>query len=144
MGVLWQTIGRFHPVLVHFPLALVGLAVVAEGLLVVRKEPQFGDAARFMMTAAAWMGVPAAIAGFALSGAVTFEGDELHAFAIHRIAGIATPVLIVLAAGMAAGSRRSGQVWELFLYRIFLVLAAASAAVAGAKGGELVWGPFLR
>jgi hypothetical protein len=61
-------------------------------------------------------------------------------FAIHRIAGIATPVLAFLAAGLAAGVRRSGQIWELFLFRVVLVIAAAAAAIAAHHGGDLVYG----
>ena len=140
MAGLWESVGHFHPVLIHFPIALVFVALAAEFLLVLKKEARFGEAARFSVTAAAWISIPVAIAGFALASGTTFTEEEMGTFAIHRIAGIITPVLIFLAAGMDASARRSGQVWELFLYRVFLVLAAVSVAVAGAHGGKLVWG----
>jgi len=136
----WELAGHLHPFLVHFPVALVFLSVAAEVLLVVRKEARFGDAGRFMIAAAAWISIPAAIAGFALASGQTFTDEEVRIFAIHRIAGITTPVLIFLAAGMAASARRSGQIWELFLFRIFLALAVVSVAIAGVQGGQLVWG----
>ena len=34
-------------------------------------------------------------------------------------------------------ARRTGQIWELMLYRVFLAAAVAAVVVAGIKGGEL-------
>jgi len=119
---------------------LILTAVGTEAIAVARRDERLGDAARFMITAAAWLSVPAAVAGFARAGSVTIE-PELHAtFMVHRIAGIATPVLAFLAAGLAAGVRRSGQIWELFLFRVVLLIAAAAATIAGHHGAELVYG----
>ena len=73
---------------------------------------------------------------------MTFDATEQSLFAVHRVVGIATPVLVFLCAGLGAGVRRSGQIWELILYRVVLVLAAASAGAAGYYGGELVFGGF--
>ena len=135
-----DAVGRWHPALVHFPLALLVAAAAAELLCIVRREGYFGDAARFMVTAAAWSAVPAALAGFARASAITIPTSAHDAFAIHRIAGIVVAVLAVLAASLAAGVRRSGQIWELFLYRIVLLVAVAFALTAGYFGGEIVYG----
>ena len=138
---MWDAWGRLHPFFVHFPVALILTALVVETLAVVRRDERMGDAARVMITAAAWMSIPAAIAGFARASSEVIAPELQATFAVHRIAGIATPVLAFLAAGLVAGVRRSGQIWELFLYRAVLVLAAACAAVAGHHGAELVYGP---
>jgi uncharacterized membrane protein len=135
-----DAVGRCHPALVHFPVALLAMAAVAELLCIVRRDGYFGDAARFMVTAAAWTATPAALAGFARAGAITIPPSAHDAFAIHRIAGIVVAVLAVLAASLAAGVRRSGQIWELFLYRIVLFLAVAFALTAAYCGGEIVYG----
>ena len=137
---MWDTLGRLHPFLVHFPVALILTAIVTEAIAVARRDERLGDAARFMVTAAAWLSVPAAIAGFARAGSITIAPELQSTFAVHRIAGIATSVIAFLAAGLAAGVRRSGQIWELFLFRVVLVIAAAAAAVAAHHGGELVYG----
>ncbi len=133
-------LGRFHPFLVHFPVALILAALVAEALCVARRDGRFSDAAAFMVTAAAWVSVAAAGTGFARAGSMTLTPDQSGLFAVHRIAGIATPVLAFLAAGLAEGVRRSGQVSEQIFYRFVLVLAAACALIAGYYGGELVYG----
>lgn len=135
-----DVIGRLHPLLVHFPVALIVTAFVAEAMFVARRDERLATAARFMVHAGAWVGVAAALAGFARAESIVLAPDQQSAFALHRIAGIATPVLAFLAAGLADGVRRSGQIWELFLYRIVLALAAAGALVAGFCGGEMVYG----
>lgn len=132
--------GRFHPVFVHFPVALIVTALVAEGMFVARRDERFSAAARFMVHAGAWVGIAAALSGFARADSIILNADQQSAFAVHRIAGIATPVLAFLAAALADGVRRSGQIWELFLYRVVLALAAAGALTAGFRGGEMVYG----
>ena len=61
--------------------------------------------------------------------AITLDDVQQRLFSVHRVAGIATPVLVFLCAGLGEGVRRSGQIWELILYRIVLVLEGQ------AKGG---------
>jgi hypothetical protein len=111
-------------------------------MCIVRRDGRYADSARFMISVAVWMSIPAAITGFVRADAMTFDATEQSRFAVHRVAGIATPVLVFLCAGLGEGVRRSGQIWELILYRVVLVLAAASAAVAGHFGGEIVFGVF--
>ncbi len=137
---MWDALGRLHPILVHFPVALIVSAAVTEAIAVARRDERLGDAARVMITIAAWASIPTALAGFARADAVTLSPELQSTFAIHRIAGIATPVLAFLAAGLVAGVRKSGQIWELFLYRAVLLLAAIAAVIAGYHGGELVYG----
>jgi uncharacterized membrane protein len=137
----WQDwLGRLHPGLVHFPLALIVFAAVAEMCCIATRDGRYSDIARFLVNAAAWMAVPAAATGFLRASSITMDAAEHHLFAVHRIAGIVTPVLAFLCAGLAEGVRRSGQVWELMLYRVVLVMAAVSAAIAGFYGGEIVFG----
>ncbi|HEX6790317.1 MAG TPA: DUF2231 domain-containing protein [Candidatus Krumholzibacteria bacterium] len=135
-------LGRLHMALVHFPVALILMAAVAELLCITRRDGRYSDVARFMITAGAWISIPAAATGFFRADTITMNDAEQSLFAIHRVAGIATPVLVFLCAGLAEGVRRSGQIWELFLFRAVLLLAAVSAAVAGYVGGEIVFGIF--
>lgn len=141
-----HVVGRFHPMLVHFPVALILTAAAAEILYAARKRQEFGAAALFLITAAAWMSVPAFLAGFAAAAGAVFEADLQHAFSVHRIAGVFTPMLAFMAAGMGHSTRRTGQVWEQITYRVFLTLAAIAVILAGWYGGRLVYGaaPLFR
>jgi len=137
----WQDwLGRLHPGLVHFPLALIVFAAVAEVCCIVTRDGRYADIARFLVNMGAWLSIPAAATGFLRAGTISMDAVQHQLFAIHRMAGIATPVLAFLCAGLAEGVRRSGQIWELMLYRVVLVLAALSVAVAGYYGGEIVFG----
>ena len=137
----WQdALGRFHLALIHFPIALLLFAAVAEALCIVRRDGRYADVARFLVNAAAWVSIPAAATGFLRADNISMNATEQHLFAIHRIAGIATPVLAFLCAGLGEGVRRSGQIWELMLYRVVLALAAISAVIAAYYGGEIVFG----
>lgn len=136
----WAATGRIHPFLVHFPVALVLAALLAEALCVARRDGRYTEASRFMVAVAAWLSVAAALTGFLRADSLTFDAGQQAAFAVHRIAGIVTPVLVFLAAALAEGSRRSGSVLELLFYRVVLTLAAAGVAVAGYYGGELAHG----
>jgi uncharacterized membrane protein len=137
----WAGVGRLHPFVVHFPVALILAALLAEALCIAKREGRYTDAARFMVAVAAWAAVLSALTGLLRADGRVFEADKQGLFALHRLAGIATPVLAFLASALAEGSRRTGQIWELYLYRIALLLAAASAAAAGYYGGEIVFGP---
>lgn len=137
----WQDwLGRLHPALVHFPIALMVVALAAEVCCIVTREGRYADTARFLVNIAAWVAIPVAATGFLRAGHVTLDAAGQHAFAIHRIFGIATPVLAFLCAGLSAGVRRSGQIWELMLFRVVLLMTAVSAVMAGLYGGEIVFG----
>jgi uncharacterized membrane protein len=127
--------GELHPVFVHFPIALIVTAALAEALYMARRSQWLGEAARFMVAAGAWAAVPTVAAGFAEAWGETFSGEAARAFSIHWVCGVVAAVLAFLAYAMGEGSRRSGQVWEQGLYRIILLLAAVAVLVTGFFGG---------
>ena len=86
------------------------------------------------------MSIPSAAAGLAAASGEAVAADLGGAFTIHRIAGLVAPGLIVLACAMGEGARRSGQVWEQGVYRVFLFVAVVCVVVAGFYGGLLVHG----
>jgi uncharacterized membrane protein len=135
-----EFLGRLHPALVHFPVALILAACAAEMLYVVKKEKYFAAAALFSISAGAWMSLPAFVIGFAAAAGESFGPELQGVFELHRIVGVTTPMLATVAAGMGHSTRRTGQVWEQIVYRVFLVVAAVSVLLAGAFGGQLVHG----
>jgi uncharacterized membrane protein len=137
MSGIIHEFGELHPVFVHFPIALVVAAAVAEGLYMAKKRQWIGDAARFMIAAGAWMAVPSVAAGFSEASGETFTGEVARLFSIHWVCGVTVAVVAFLAHAMCEGTRRSGQVWEQGLYRICLLLGAVGVLVTSYFGGSL-------
>jgi uncharacterized membrane protein len=135
-------IGRLHPVLIHFPIALVIVAVAAETAATATVDHRWRTVAIANVRAGAAFALVAAIAGWSLAQAPGTETTRLLEW--HRWLGTFASGLSVAAA--VAASRSDGPaVADRWLFRIVLVLAGALVAVTGHLGGVLVWGAdFLR
>jgi len=128
-------IGRLHPVLIHFPIALVIVAVVAEAGATARVDQRWRTVAIANVRAGAAFALLAAIAGWSLAQTPGTETTTLLEW--HRWMGTFATVLTLAAA--VASSRRPA-VADLWLFRISLFVAGALVAVTGHLGGVLVWG----
>ena len=135
-------VGRLHPLLVHFPIALVLIAGVAEVIAIVGGRSEWRYVAIVNIRVGAIFALAAAIAGWMLASSSTV--DDVRTLGFHRFLGTAAAVAAVAAAlATASGERRSPAL--ICFYRIVLLSAAALVAVTGHLGGILVWGAdFLR
>ena len=135
-------IGRLHPLIVHFPIALVLLAAVAEAGAIATRNQRWRTAAVVNVRAGAVLAVAAAIAGWRLASAPGMEATALLEW--HRWIG-ATGALTSAVAAMATLSLQHSQDGHLRIYRAALFCAASLVAISGHLGGLLVWGAdFLR
>ncbi|HET7618377.1 MAG TPA: DUF2231 domain-containing protein [Vicinamibacterales bacterium] len=131
-------IGRLHPLLIHFPIALVIVAAAAEGAAIATADDRWRTAAVINIRVGAALAVAAAFAGWRLARGI--DVDTTSVLEWHRWLGTAGATL-ALAAGFASG-RMGRTSWR---YRGALFGAAALIAAAGHLGGVLVWGAdFLR
>ena len=132
---------RFHPLLVHFPIALVLIAAVAELASLTTQFPEWRTVAVANIRVGAAFAVAAAGAGWILASSRIVEASPTLEW--HRWLGGAGTVAVVATALATAEMGRSPR--RLWLYRIALFWAAALVAVAGHFGALLVWGAdFLR
>ena len=128
--------GRLHPLLIHFPIALILLAVAAESMFLAVRDARWQFVASVSVRAGAISAAAAAGAGWLLAAAGTTDPAPLLEW--HRWLGTAVAVLAV-AAALAARARAAS------LYRVSLFTAGALLPVAGHLGAVLVWGAnFLR
>jgi uncharacterized membrane protein len=146
----WGALNGLHPLVIHFPIALVITAAAVEFIaMLARKErpTQFT--------------VIALVVGAIMSGIASWSGwglaDEGYgggwALDLHRWLGIATSgVLIILAicAVIAcSGSKpdgdgaRSNKAWATATVRAGILVAAALVAATAHFGGEMVWGKSM-
>jgi uncharacterized membrane protein len=135
-------IGKFHPLLVHFPIALVLAAAAAESVVIAMPHTAWRSVAVANIRAGAAMGVVTMISGwlFASSPLVTATASlEWHRWL--GIAGAAGAIGTALLSSRLHGS--SGH--SAFAYRFMLFATALLVAITGHLGGTLVWGAtFLR
>ena len=133
-------LGRIHPLVIHFPIALVLVAALAELIATVTGRLYWRTVAVANLRAGAAFGVIAAIAGWFLPRVLGLDSTALLEW--HRWIGTLAALLIVVAAlGSGGADRRSPMAFGL--YRLTLFAAAALVAVTGHLGGTLVWGPDL-
>lgn len=119
-------IGRLHPVIVHFPIACLLLAVLAESLVMLR-----GAAWRPATTLLLVIGTAAALA--AVISGTWLAQDFTAAVQRHQLVGWVTLVSATVTCPLLYLERR----WPL---RLALLITAAAAGLAGHLGGDLVYG----
>ena len=132
---LWRSVGVLHPVIVHFPIALL---LVAGGVEVFRRVTGRGSAE--VVNVCFVIGALGAVASTVLGWSSAIGRTESTTLALHRWLGVGT-------AGLAAGVAllipiARFQKGEL-LNRLRLLGVLASAALVGLVGhfgGQLVYG----
>jgi uncharacterized membrane protein len=135
-------IGRLHPLLIHFPIALVIVAALAEVVAMVTSDDRWRTVAVVNARVGAVFALLATFAGWSLALAPDIEGSPLLEW--HRWLGTIAAAT-VLAAALATGSIHARSARGVLTYRIALFGAGTLVAAAGHFGGLLVWGAnFLR
>jgi uncharacterized membrane protein len=135
-------IGKLHPLLVHFPIALVLAAAGAEIGAIATQRASWRALALANLRIGAVMGAFTLIAGWVLATAPFVEATP--SLALHRWTGVAAVAATI---GAALASKRSHvqSRRSRVVYRGALFGAAVLVAIAGHLGAALVWGPdFLR
>ena len=139
---LVRWLGRFHPMIVHFPIALLLMATVAEMFLIFTGTGRFAFAVRFCLWGGALGAIVAAPLGWA--NALSVEGDYIGFTAklllFHRWTGVATAIIATVALIACERSfRANGESWKR-RYRVALFLSAILVGVAGHLGAALIYG----
>jgi uncharacterized membrane protein len=135
-------IGKLHPLLVHFPIALVLSAAAAEIAAIRTRRGNWRAIAVANLRLGAAMGGLTLIAGWVLATAPSFEVTS--SLTSHQWTGVAAVAATI---GAALASRRSHiqSHRSLVVYQGALFGAAVLVAIAGHLGAALVWGPdFLK
>ena len=141
--MLMTFIGKFHPLLVHFPIALVLAAAAAELVVVATPRQTWRTVAVANIRAGAALGCR--------------DGDHRLAarlVAVGRGASVARMASMGGHGGRGGRDRRGAPVVAActccrgarpFVYRLTLFATALLVAITGHLGGTLVWGAgFLR
>lgn len=129
---------RTHPLVVHFPIALliVGAFVELLGWLL-RKEAAWASTVRWCVGIAALSGPVAVAAGWILA---RIEGYADATVFAHRWLGVATAILAIVSYIALIAASRTHAKTLIWLARILLIASAIVVSFAGHTGGELVYG----
>lgn len=130
-SVTWvEYLGRFHPIVVHFPIALLPAAALADLLSHKKNWAQLANAGRFCVVLGAAGALLAAPLGWMTAATAQAPYEPAWLLTAHRWSGVATAVLAGFAA--VSGAKR--------IYRTALYAAAIAVIAAGHFGGMLVYG----
>jgi mono/diheme cytochrome c family protein/uncharacterized membrane protein len=131
-------LGNSHPPAVHFPIALLTAAALAELLLLATGKPAFDAAARYCV----WFGALGAAAAGALgwcAGGVHLT-DPSWVLTTHRWLGTCTIAGAVLVLVLSELSRRPGRRRTRVGFRLALLVTAVLVLATGFFGGAVVHG----
>lgn len=133
-------IGRFHPVSTHFPVALMLVAVLAEGLAWWTGRASWQQTVRFLVIVAGLAALATASLGWINASFTNYVGQNAAILTWHRWLGTATAIwAVVCAALVAMGECREGTP-ERRRLRGALLAGAALVSVTGFFGSALIYG----
>jgi uncharacterized membrane protein len=137
VGMHMSLVGKLHPLLVHFPIALVLASAGAEFVAIRTQRASWRAIAVGNLRAGATMAVLALIAGWVLATAPFV--DSTPGLVAHRWAGVAA-VAVTVGAALVSRMPDDDSSRSAWLYRGALFAAAALMAIAGHLGAKMVWG----
>jgi uncharacterized membrane protein len=135
---LLDWLGRFHVVVVHFPIALLVVAATGELLSLWRGTRDSATAVRFCVLFAAAGAAPATILGWLHAAFGAYAAGSSRALALHRWTGTTAAILAVGVAILSEVEARRGV--RSLGFRLLLFAGALMVSIAGHLGGTLVYG----
>src|SRR4051794_23062221 len=117
-----QTLGRFHVAIVHFPIALLLVAGMAELWRSFRRSRAPSPTAIVCLVVGAATAILSAWMGWIHKGFGSFAGEQGRDLFIHQWLGIAAAIFAVGALITLASSRK--QPARLWIYRSTTILCA--------------------
>lgn len=130
-----QWLGSFHFIFLHFPIALIVITVVSEGLFVLYSSPIFDGASRFMLISAAILSFPTALLGLAYSYTAPYDGLLADFLWWHMWLGFTTAIFAIIVAFLREYGRN--KIYYACLFLLFLLVN-----ITGYLGGGMTFGPY--
>lgn len=138
----WMIIPNYHPMVVHFPIALTFIAfLLSIGAYVRRSYPvssQLAAAGHFTLWLAAMGAAAAVVFGWLAFNSVNHDDAGHAAMLLHRSWAIPTAIGLILLASLDAWKYRVNELISVPMLFLLFVLSQA-IAVTGWLGGEVVY-----
>jgi uncharacterized membrane protein len=133
-----EGLGVYHPLLVHFPIALILAAALAQALNLAGTRISNADTVRFLVWAGAFGGLAAGLLGWAHAGPMA--SDEAGIMLAHRWIGSSLTLGLFGVVAAVEWHRKSSSRLSAFVLNLSLFAAAAAVAINGFLGGSLAHG----
>lgn len=134
-------LGKFHPLMVHFPIGLILAAALAEALFMLTGWKSLSEAAYFSILLGALGAIAAVALGLAAGNFAQYPSPLDSTLTTHRWLGIATGVTAVLAGILSTLSHRNVPNLRIVrAYRATLLLGAVLVSITGHFGALLIYG----
>jgi len=133
-------IGRFHIQLVHFPVALLLAALLAEILHRLRPAPHWRASARFCLWTGALGAIAAVATGWLLAENGSWTAQQADLVETHESLGVATAIGAVALIVLGWVLRKRGGQAAAWAYLAGALCVGALVSVTGHYGGLIVWG----
>jgi len=128
-GELSQFVGRFHPLVVHLPIALLLLVPLLEGIGLFRRWNHLRESAGFVLLLSSISAFVAVFLGWLLAWSGGYEGKLVIS---HMWGGFSLAVALFLCCLL--------RLWDIRAYRIALLATLALLIWTSDKGGKLTHG----
>jgi uncharacterized membrane protein len=130
---LWPFAGRFHPLLVHFPLGVLSVAIVADGVGRWTTNDTVRQWTPLLMLVGVWSSIIAALAGLVLADWGSYDPNALL---WHRRLGLLIPTLATISFWLRSRVE-DGRTASRVPYAISAIALFATLLVGGHFGGSL-------
>jgi uncharacterized membrane protein len=137
----WVLLGRLHSLVVHFPIGLLTIAAVIEGLHLLRRRPVPSEAGTYCLAFGVAGALVSASLGTLNAGHQTITGESAVTLERHQAMGWIAVIAAMAALGAGRMARRAGKVRAVAVYLGLVVATSAVVGATGHLGGELVYGP---
>jgi uncharacterized membrane protein len=132
-------LGKFHPLVIHFPIAMLLAAALAEFIGLFSSSAFWKTSGRYSAILGALGAAVAAPLGWATAAFSSFPTME-WVEELHRWLGTSTAVLAIVAVICGELARRRQSAGLRKAYLVLLFLAAVVVGVTGHFGASLVYG----
>ena len=133
---IFQLLGRFHPLLVHFPIGLLVVALIFELFTIGGKRQGLRDGIYWMVNVGAATAIVAALMGWLLRTYDDYTGDLVT---YHQYTGLATAILAVITA-LLMRNVVNKKLLDFRLYRFVLFTTVITLTITGHLGANLTHG----
>ena len=141
---LWKKVlewvGRFHPVSTHFPVALMLVAVVAEGMAWWTRRESWLQTVRFLVILGAMGALATGVLGWINAYFSSYSNKPGALLWWHRWLGTGTAVWTIVCAILIVAHECQEGSKERQRFRGALLLGAALVGISGFLGSALIYG----